>query len=99
MVSDNGMQNHWGIIVLSFTSLKNWFGEYFDYDSSPDYWLVEISGIPFGLMGEMLQDSEMKGCWSSDSPIQTNRKDVLATVYVNKKIRIQGFKASSKMII
>ncbi len=32
-----------------------WFGEYFDYDSPPDYWLVEISGIPFGLMGEMLQ--------------------------------------------
>ena len=33
-----------------------WFGEYFDYNSKPDYWLVEISGIPFGLMGEMLQD-------------------------------------------
>ena len=33
-----------------------WFGEYFDYDSAPDYWLIEISGIPFGLMGEMLQD-------------------------------------------
>ena len=33
-----------------------WFGEYFDYDSAPDYWLVEISGIPFGLLGEMLQD-------------------------------------------
>jgi hypothetical protein len=33
-----------------------WFGEYFDYNSQPDYWLVEISGIPFGLMGEMLQD-------------------------------------------
>ncbi len=32
-----------------------WFGEYFNYDSKPDYWLVEISGIPFGLMGEMLQ--------------------------------------------
>jgi hypothetical protein len=32
-----------------------WFGEYFDYDSKPDYWLIEISGIPFGLMGEMLQ--------------------------------------------
>jgi hypothetical protein len=98
-----------------------WFGEYFDYDSSPDYWLVEISGIPFGLMGEMLQDggnpwrgmiygmtsrlpwagdprpiwkiwddfniqdSEMVGYWSSDSPIRTDRKDVLATVYVNKK--------------
>jgi len=33
-----------------------WFGEYFDYNSPPDYWLTEISGIPFGLMGEMLQD-------------------------------------------
>jgi hypothetical protein len=33
-----------------------WFGEYFDYDFSPDFWLVEVSGIPFGLMGEMLQD-------------------------------------------
>ena len=32
-----------------------WFGEYFDYDAKPDYWLVEISGIPFGLMGEMLE--------------------------------------------
>ncbi len=34
-----------------------WFGEYFDYDdTSPDYWLVELSGIPFGHMGEMLED-------------------------------------------
>jgi len=34
-----------------------WFGEYFDYAGAPpDYWLVETSGIPFGLMGEMLQD-------------------------------------------
>jgi len=33
-----------------------WFGEYFDYNAPPDYWLVEISGIPYGLMGEMLQD-------------------------------------------
>jgi len=32
-----------------------WFGEYFDYESAPDYWLTEISGIPFGLMGEMLE--------------------------------------------
>lgn len=32
-----------------------WFGEYFDYDSRPDYWLVELSGIPFGLMSEMLE--------------------------------------------
>ena len=33
-----------------------WFGEYFDYDSPPDYWMTEVAGIPFGLMGEMLQD-------------------------------------------
>lgn len=32
-----------------------WFGEGFDYNRSPDYWLVEISGIPFGLFGEMLE--------------------------------------------
>lgn len=32
-----------------------WFGEYFNYDADPGYWLVEMSGIPFGLMGEMLQ--------------------------------------------
>ncbi|NII73803.1 hypothetical protein FHW84_002376 [Dyella sp. SG562] len=34
-----------------------WFGEYFDYEkSTPAYWLTEISGIPYGLMGEMLQN-------------------------------------------
>ena len=33
-----------------------WFGEYFEYDRDADYWLTEVSGIPFGLMGEMLQD-------------------------------------------
>ncbi|WP_266168934.1 glycoside hydrolase domain-containing protein [Dyella subtropica] len=33
-----------------------WFGEEFDYEkTSPNYWLTEISGIPYGLMGEMLQ--------------------------------------------
>jgi len=32
-----------------------WFGEGFDYNESPDYWLIEISGIPYGQMGEMLQ--------------------------------------------
>ncbi len=31
-----------------------WFGEMYDYNRSPDYWLVEISGIPFGLTSEML---------------------------------------------
>ncbi len=33
-----------------------WFGEYFDYErESPDFYLTEVSGIPFGLMGEMLE--------------------------------------------
>lgn len=32
-----------------------WIGEAFDYEAaSPEYWLTEISGIPFGLMGDML---------------------------------------------
>ncbi len=31
-----------------------WFGEGYDYNESPDYWLVEVSGLPFGLFGEML---------------------------------------------
>lgn len=31
-----------------------WFGEAFDYNEKPDYWLVEVSGLPFGLWGEML---------------------------------------------
>lgn len=32
-----------------------WFGEGFDYNESPDYWLIEMAGIPYGLFGEMLQ--------------------------------------------
>jgi len=31
-----------------------WIGEMYDYNRDPDYWLVEISGIPFGLTSEML---------------------------------------------
>lgn len=34
---------------------KLWFGESFMYSQmSPENWLVEVSGIPFGLMGDML---------------------------------------------
>jgi hypothetical protein len=32
-----------------------WIGEGRDYNTPPDYWMVEISGIPFGVMGEMLE--------------------------------------------
>lgn len=32
-----------------------WFGEGYEYETeAPDYWLVEVSGLPFGLYGEML---------------------------------------------
>ena len=31
-----------------------WFGEGFDYNEPPDYWMVEMAGIPYGLFGEML---------------------------------------------
>ncbi|MEE1838312.1 glycoside hydrolase domain-containing protein [Streptomyces sp. NPDC088190] len=34
-----------------------WMGEYIDYEEiDPIYWLIEVSGIPFGLMGEMLEN-------------------------------------------
>lgn len=34
---------------------KLWFGESFQYNKmSPANWLVEVSGLPFGLMGDML---------------------------------------------
>lgn len=32
-----------------------WIGEGRNYDRLPDHWLVEISGIPFGLPGQMLE--------------------------------------------
>jgi hypothetical protein len=33
-----------------------WLGEAFNPDSPPEFWLVEMSGIPFGLYGEMLEN-------------------------------------------
>jgi hypothetical protein len=98
-----------------------WFGELFNYDEPPDYWLVEMSGIPFGLTGEMLQGggnpwrgmlygmttrlpwsgdprpiwkvwddfgigkSRMIGYWDPDCPVNTGRKDILATAYVRDR--------------
>lgn len=32
-----------------------WIGEGRDYNRMPDHWLIEVSGIPFGLPGQMLQ--------------------------------------------
>jgi hypothetical protein len=33
-----------------------WFGEAFNPNSPADFWLVEMSGIPFGLSSDMLQN-------------------------------------------
>jgi hypothetical protein len=33
-----------------------WIGEGRDYNRKPDHWLIEVSGIPFGVTGQMLQD-------------------------------------------
>lgn len=32
-----------------------WIGEGRDYNRAPDHWLIEVSGIPFGLAGQMLE--------------------------------------------
>ncbi len=32
-----------------------WIGEGRNYNEPPDHWMVEVSGIPLGLFGEMLQ--------------------------------------------
>jgi len=94
-----------------------WFGEYFEYDLSPHYWMTEVSGIPFGLFGEMLEKgghpyrglvygmttrvygnynpqaiwhlfdefdiahSEMLGYWVDRSPIKTDTKGIMSTIY------------------
>jgi len=49
-----------------------WFGEGFDYNASPDFWLVEMSGIPYGLYSEMLQDGGNR--WRGMVYGMTNRK-------------------------
>ena len=98
-----------------------WLGEGFDYqNATPDYWLVAMSGIPYGVMSEMLQGggnvwrgmlfgetarfgwsgdprsmwkywdqfgmagTRLIGWWDKSCPVQTDSKDVLATVYVKK---------------
>ncbi len=54
----DGFNNSANLYMEHFPYLNRlWFGEYFDYEkNTPDFFLTEVSGIPFGLMGEMLQD-------------------------------------------
>jgi len=53
----DGFNNSANLYMEHFPYLNRlWFGEYFDYEKNgPDFFLTEVSGIPFGLMGEMLQ--------------------------------------------
>lgn len=52
----DGFNNSANLYLEHFPYLNRlWFGEYFDYDAKPDFWMTEVSGIPFGLMGEMLE--------------------------------------------
>ena len=54
----DGFNNSANLYMEHFPYLNRlWFGEYFDYEKNdPSFFLTEVSGIPFGLMGEMLQD-------------------------------------------
>ncbi len=54
---NDGFNNSANLYMEHFPYLNRlWFGEYFDYENnSPDFFLTEVSGVPFGLMGEMLQ--------------------------------------------
>ena len=53
----DGFNNSANLYMDNFPYLNRlWFGEYFDYEkNTPDFFMTEVSGIPFGLMGEMLQ--------------------------------------------
>lgn len=53
----DGYNNSGNLYLEHFPYIDRlWFGEYFDYENnSPDFFLTEISGLPFGLMGEMLE--------------------------------------------
>ena len=52
----DGFANSANLYLEHFPYLDRlWFGEYFNYDYPPEFWLIEVSGIPYGLMGEMLE--------------------------------------------
>ncbi len=54
---NDGFNNSANLYMEHFPYLSRlWFGEYFDYEKNgPDFFMTEVSGIPFGLMGEMLE--------------------------------------------
>ncbi len=57
----DGFANSANLYLEHFPYLDRlWFGEYFDYNMPPEFWIVEVSGIPYGLMGEMLWEGGNK---------------------------------------
>ena len=59
----DGFANSANLYLEHFPYLDRlWFGEYFNYDFPPEFWLVEVSGIPYGLMGEMLEGGGGAAC-------------------------------------
>ncbi len=57
----DGFANSANLYLEHFPYLDRlWFGEYFDYDMPPEFWLIEVSGIPYGLMSEMLWEGGNK---------------------------------------
>jgi len=69
----DGFNNSANLYMEHFPYLNRlWFGEYFDYEhNTPDFFLTEVSGIPFGLMGEMLQGGG--NAWRGMVYCMTNR--------------------------
>jgi hypothetical protein len=59
----DGFNNSANLYMDQFPYLNRlWFGEYFDCQhNDPAFFLTEVSGIPFGLMGEMLQGGVIHG--------------------------------------
>lgn len=58
----DGFANSANLYLEHFPYLDRlWFGEYFNYDFPPEFWLIEVSGIPYGLMGEMLEGGGNRG--------------------------------------
>lgn len=55
--ANDGFNNSANLYMEHFPYLNRlWFGEYFDYENNnPAFFLTEVSGIPFGLMSEMLE--------------------------------------------
>ncbi len=63
---------------LAFMS-NMWIGEMFDYSRSSDYWLVEISGIPFGISSELLNHVDGGNQWRGMLYGMSGRENISCT--------------------